>query len=416
MNDKTQSVVYLRIVQALCICIVCGILCAGLWPFHSPANQVRWLEKENGVLFGSYGTIVSTGQFRANPSSGGESGSLELWVEPQRLDSKRTILSFDESQHLGSPFSLRQNKDGLIVTRYNIDDRGVVRTAWFGVKSIFRENKRVFVTVNVGPRDTSVYVDGSLAAATAVLGNSDNNLTGRLLLANSPRANDSWSGRILGLAIYGRPLTPAEVMQHYANWTKNQQPLIAAGEAPTGFYLFNEGGGNIVRNQLDPATNLDIPAQYLVLHPLLLSSVRRDYKPTWGYWKDVGVNIAGFIPLGFCVLAYLASVLSIKRAVVTTVALGFAISMTIEVLQSFLPTRSSGMTDIITNTLGTAIGVELYRWSFTQRLLAWINLGLVTPCGSEANSPLAIAASQARIVPDSEPAFSRVSDKETAFY
>jgi VanZ family protein len=72
---------------------------------------------------------------------------------------------------------------------------------------------------------------------------------------------------------------------------------------------------------------------------------------------------------------YWSSVWRIRRATLVTILLGGAVSATIEVLQAYLPTRDSGMTDIITNTLGTGLGALLCASRPTQLVLARIGMG-----------------------------------------
>jgi glycopeptide antibiotics resistance protein len=62
--------------------------------------------------------------------------------------------------------------------------------------------------------------------------------------------------------------------------------------------------------------------------------------------------------------------------VVATIVFGAVVSFAIEVLQAFLPTRDSGMTDIITNTLGTCIGALRYDREYVRALFATIGLGV----------------------------------------
>ena len=92
------------------------------------------------------------------------------------------------------------------------------------------------------------------------------------------------------------------------------------------------------------------------------------------YASDVLVNIAGFVPLGLIVCAYLAWARSRWKAIlVTTVACG-VLSFVIEVLQYYIPQRGSGTTDIITNTLGSALGAMIAQSSVVQRILGRIKV------------------------------------------
>ncbi len=49
-----------------------------------------------------------------------------------------------------------------------------------------------------------------------------------------------------------------------------------------------------------------------------------------------------------------------KGAALAAVITGVATSFVIEYFQSYLPTRYSGTTDLITNSIGTCLGVAMY--------------------------------------------------------
>ena len=142
-------------------------------------------------------------------------------------------------------------------------------------------------------------------------------------------------------------------------------------------YLFDEHAGRVIHNQVSSGPDLYIPDRYLVLDQILLQPFWQEFHPTRGYLKDVLMNIAGFVPFGFLFCAYLSLACRIKRPALVTILLGLALSFTIEFLQWFLPTRDSGTTDLITDTLGTAIGARFYRSNFWRTVSAhlWALLG-----------------------------------------
>lgn len=366
-NLEMPNSVTARLVTGICAVVLGVVLVAGLWPFHAPRNDVSWLRQKNGILFGKHGSIVSAGSFKARASLGDNSCSLEIWLKPRRVDSGGMILAYYQPENRAVPFALRQYRDGLVVER-NIGNRFDEKAEIY-VGDVFSTQKPVFVTITSGAAGTATYVDGTLVKRIAGFTFSSQDLAGKLVVGNPPSTTYSWSGQLKGLAVYDRELSTAEVSQDFQDWTNDRQPISAKSGSVVARYLFDEENGNVVHNQVDSATDLIIPERFFVLHELLLERPWDEFRPTRSYWKNVGINVVGFIPLGFFFYAYFSQLRKFGNCAVLTIALGFTVSLTIEVLQSFLPTRDSGMTDLCTNTLGTLIGVMLFRQKVVQAVM-----------------------------------------------
>ena len=339
---------------------------AGLAPFQRPRNAVTWLGNENGLRFSRYGTIWSSGTFELAAAQDAPSCSLEIWLQPSRTSGSNTLLAF-YTQENPLQFSMHKYHAGLVLKRETEGDQH--RREVIGIESVFREIKPVFVTITSGAQKTSMYVDGRLAESFPRF-RFGKDCTGRLVIGTSPVGNEWWSGQLLGLAIYQEELTPSQILLHYKTWTTQGQPQVSGDEHATAVYLFNERAGNIIHNALHPGIDLYIPERYSLLHQKFLEPFWKEFKPRRTYWIDIVTNIIGFIPLGFFFCAYWSTVRPIKNPALTTVVMGFAVSLTIEVLQSCLPTRGSGTTDLITNTLGTFLGVRLYGLKAIGDLIA----------------------------------------------
>ena len=361
--ERKHSSFELSILALICILVLCGIWVAGLWPFHSPTNQIAWLADTNGLLFGRHGTAFTSGPLATSNLQDETSSSIEIWLQPGVVDDSSTILAFFTPQDPRQRFALRQSDTDLALSigSQNEHIRARVPRVVY-VDDIFRERKLQFIAITSGAEGTKLYVDGSVVKVIPQFRLSASDFTGQLVLGTSPVVNDSWPGQLRGLAFYENELSATQVSRHYETWTRQGRPDLSQNEQVLALYLFDERQGHVIHNGAGSGADIQIPERYKILREKFLEPPWKEFNRRWSYWKNVGINIGGFIPLGFFFCAYLALAGKISRPALVTVILGAAVSVTIEVLQAYLPTRDSGMTDIITNTLGTGLGVILYRW------------------------------------------------------
>lgn len=355
----------------MCVLAVLAVLGATLWPFNPfPRNGVVWLQDTPGLTFEKDGVVLGSASL-APPENDAKSYTLELLLQPASVIGSQTILVFYRP-HASRELRLRRYLDGLVVTH---DDRvynDSTRSITFFVGQVFRAGQIVQVTVSSGSGGTVVYIDGQIADRIPSFTITRNDLSGEIILGSSPVSHNSWRGEVCGLAIYSKELMPAEALQHFKDWTAKSanRDLLDA----LALYDFDARTGHEVQNKSGSGLNLEIPETYSVPHKEFLRSPASEFKLSWEYANDVLMNIAGFIPLGVIVCAYFQWSASKRKSVLVTTLVCGLLSLVIEILQYYIPRRGSGMTDILTNSLGALIGAMLVQARVIRRLLELMKL------------------------------------------
>jgi VanZ family protein len=354
-----------KILALLCLLVTFGILLCTLWPFNPfPPNRVSWLPQSDGIRFAQRGVALTPRAFQLPPHlSGDDPGTLELWIKPARTDSVSTILNFYTPRNPYS-FLLRQYHGGLIVNRDIPMPLRKPRHSKIDIDDGLQQDQLTLITITSSGVGTRVYFDGKLKKSFPGFHITLADLSGQLVLGSATVQPDSWSGEIHGLAIDPRELNPQEVLESNRRWTVGEPPDASA----IASYTFTERAGNIVHAQGIAPQDLYIPKIYRVPHHSFLTPPWREFDPSWDYVWDVLRNIVGFMPLGFLLCALLYRAPRFPRAVLLSTLLGGTLSLCIEILQAYIPQRGSGMTDVITNTLGTLLGALLLTFSIRSKL------------------------------------------------
>ena len=127
--------------------------------------------------------------------------------------------------------------------------------------------------------------------------------------------------------------------------------------------------------------------------------------------NDMVLNVLGFVPLGFLMVPALPRGLNLGACMLVTVVCCFALSLSLETLQNFLPTRVASNLDVGFNTLGGLIGAAFGAW-WGPRLFAhdggihrWRSRRIVPGPLGETGLILMALWLFAQLVPDS-PVFS----------
>lgn len=349
----------------LALLIVAGYFVVGFWPFQfQPHNQVLRLENRAGLHFEPYGIVYDPSKF-APPGAIRKSAAnftVELWLEAQHEPANDVfdILTI-YNPRLPHDFTLCQWKQDFLLRATSQSPQVPGKTPEIGLDDALPQGKAVLIVIRGNETGTDFYLNGKREGHFPGFILNADALNGQLILGNGASGKHSWTGTILGLAVYDQAPDTTEIVRHLALWTEGRAKQLAGSAGLRALYLFNDSGGGEVKDSSGNHRDLIVPTDFQPVHRALLIPPWKDLAYHHPDYPDIVVNILGFMPFGFCFYLYRRSQKSISwiTNLVWVIATGIAISLTIEIVQAWLPNRTSSLMDLLTNTVGTFLGVAL---------------------------------------------------------
>lgn len=332
-------------------------------------NDVAWLEEGNGLAFHGHGIAYSEPLFTRAEFPPEMGMTIELALRAHRPFEKKFQFTIEiDAGATESHLVIGQWKDEIIVLQGDDYDyhRRVPRVAI----PIEAGREEVFLTVVSGAAGTKLYLDG-----TVKVGNPDLVLSipdgepARLIVGNSTTGLHGWKGEVRGLAIHATALNSADVKSRATGFRESGGFQAGDSSITRVQYSFREGEGEESSDEGGRAVDLSFPDDKSFLTSSPFWSDPDGWKLGWRDREDVVLNFAGFVPFGLV----LAALLGKKRRWVMTLLLaggiGFILSLTIETMQAWMPSRTSSVLDLTLNTAGTILGALCYHCGIKQLII-----------------------------------------------
>ena len=332
---------------------------------------MEWLNNENGISFQDLGIIYGPSKYNNSDKNlllaNDKSISIELWLRPGSDGYSRFSYIFglydDDYQEI---LSFSQVKTLLNISKYRTPGKKGLTYKWRWLKNAFSKGQRRFLTITSDKNSTTAYLDGRKVKKFRnypLMFSGNLAPAWRMVIGNDPSGTKPWKGELYGLAIYNHALPPERVSEHFEKW-KNKSALSLLKEIDiVALYPMNEKSGQLIHNAASNHYHLSIPDKFKILKKSYLKLSRNALELNGSSLRDMRVNILGFIPLGYLLIVTIYSTKSSWssswRLIFLAIFGGTVVSLFIEILQTYLPTRNSSLSDLIFNTFGTALGVIL---------------------------------------------------------
>jgi hypothetical protein len=323
-----------------------------------------WLQDKNGFYFPGQSMILSPDPLN-DPQQlllNKKSITIEILIHPteEPQNGINRILSIYDGEGSEITFLGQWKKHLIIQSRIKRPIRDILHRE-IGVNDALRKEQDYFLSITSGTEGTAIYINGQLAQTYPrhrLLGSITSKKIG-FILGNSPVGKNSWKGRIMKLAIYNRTFTAEQIVKHYRLYLENKFTMRPEKEGCIGLYLFNEKQGATVHDYSNLNNHLTIPVLFRPIKKIILDSPWQDFRWNKYFVQDTILNLFGFVPLGFFFTAFLLKASNWKKKIIYigVAVTGFAISLTIELSQIYLPSRYSQLEDVICNSVGTVLGI-----------------------------------------------------------